>query len=134
MEHSTGDGATYEVRLLEDPRVVVATMRGRFSIEGCIKVAAEARAAAATGGCGVLYDVTEALITLSDAELFEWPHVIAQQGVGLPPRLAVLTSRQVHDLSFLETAAQNAGQNVRLFTDHALALAWAAGAAGGGEA
>ena len=117
----------YTVEHLDTPHVVLATMRGDFDVAGCLLVAVESRTAAAQHGCNVVYDLRQANLTLSVSEIYEWPRRIEATGVGTPDRIALLSNGHTPSVTFVETAARNAGHHVRLFTDRAAALDWATG-------
>lgn len=116
----------YDMTYSEKPRMIVATLEGLSDVEGCLRAATEARKAADEKNCNVIYDVRPTQFNFSTVDWYEWPRNIAAQNVGLPSKLAVLCRERSDFISFFETAAQNAGQNVRVFTDYDEAVQWVA--------
>ena len=116
----------YTVQRSIHPPFIEVVMQGAFDAQTCLVVATEARQAAAKHACNVLYDVREAALQLSVADQYDWPRRIAAQQVGTPKKLAILSNEHTPCVDFMETAAQNAAQNIRVFTDRDRAVAWVA--------
>jgi hypothetical protein len=80
----------------------------------------------------VLNDAREATTTISIADIYDLPVIIAKMldQLGLPVerlRRAIVVSAALNDFTFLEAVSRIRGQNIMLFRDMAEARKWLVG-------
>lgn len=116
---------SYEIYLSEDGKYIVAKHWGELTSEIVMQRTLEAHALGDELGITChLMDVTEAVNvdSVTKTYRFAYEEMRALPGINLDARVAVLVSPEDHSHDFVETVTRNAGQDVRLFRDRALAI------------
>ena len=118
----------YDIVVMPDEKLVRCTIRGEATETDALRIASEARTAAAENACRLLYDVTDVSQSIPAGGLYRFPRLFDEMGLRRGIRVAILARVDAKDLKFYETVAVNAGHLLRAFTEESDALAWLAGA------
>jgi hypothetical protein len=119
------NSGSYEIRLSEDGKYISTKHWGEITSELVMQRTQEAHALGEKLGINLhLMDVTEArnIDSVVKTHKFANQDIHRFPGINMKVRVAVLVSPDDHSHDFVETATRNAGQNVTLFRDRALAI------------
>lgn len=119
----------YQVAVSESGDYIVVRVSGDITSEIARNFSLDADQAGSEHGLKrYLFDMTRATNVESILRNYQYAYEdMAEMDLDRSARSAVLVSPQDRSHDFVETVATNAGYNVRLFTDEAVAVAWLAG-------
>lgn len=120
-----------EIRIDDDLHIVRVTCQGKINWSNAPDISRKPRELAAEKGYAVLFDLRDAAIDAGTMEIFRYAREIQAKKFEnlryIRSALLIASGSSEADWSFYETAAKNAGINVRLFVDNEEeALEWAA--------
>lgn len=113
---------------LQEARVLVVTTSGRMNLQDLVQMASDAMVEA-----GVLkvrkflIDHRRMTADVSSMDVYDLPSVIRRLGLQPSHTAAIVFAAETarpKDVTFYEDVSHELGQNVRVFTDPADALAW----------
>jgi hypothetical protein len=116
---------SYKIFLSEDEKYIITKHWGEITSDILLIRIQEAHALGDKLGITKhLMDVTEAKNVESVADTYNFANLDVRKypGIKLNVRVAVLIDPDDHTHDFAETATRNAGQDVTIFTDRALAV------------
>lgn len=119
---------TLEFRIDRERKRLVAEVTGEVDSDTTALIITTARKLAATHGCGLLYDLRNAIPTLSVTSMFNMPReleVLQSRGTAAIAAAIVYSEGPSEESArFYETVSRNVGLNVRAFPDEAKANTW----------
>ncbi|MBT0963610.1 STAS/SEC14 domain-containing protein [Denitromonas iodatirespirans] len=116
----------YAVSLSECGRFVHCCVSDDITVERATQFTRDAAALGARRGVSCyLFDMRGASNVASVFGNYQFAYAsLAMIGMARTDRVAMLVDADDHSHDFVETAARNAGYDMKLFTDHEAALAW----------
>ena len=118
----------YQIENLETGEIIRVEARGVLEESALNRIDAGLYEAASEHGCErVLYDLREAELDLSSAEIYFRPKSVSSLGNVHHFKIAIVYSQDEEKYQFVELTAQNKGFTLKVFKNYDDAIPWLEG-------
>jgi hypothetical protein len=119
------DKMEFNVRYNVENDCLIGSYTGRMDRDTVQPYAEEIMSIASKHTCKLfMSDIRKAQIDFSIVDIYYLPGVLDAAGLDRSWRRAIVASKQVKELCFFETVAQNRGYSVKVFADLDEAMKW----------